>query len=190
VTRLERFTIALSPSVQILLSRTAALAWRLIFRFVLQGIEVQNLLIDTMHGRQRYYIVDSFGATSLIHLRRRKRRASHNCFVDVTTIFVENVGSVDFNITDFDFTFQDVTTDLLVGSEANLTLAPGTDYKTTETRSIERCANTMYCAEMLVNGTSKDTGAICDDIEELKFDITEARYSPRKLPVRHRVAPQ
>jgi hypothetical protein len=41
------------------------------------------------------------------------------------TIFVENVGSVDFNITDFDFTFQDVTTDLLVGvSEANLTLAP------------------------------------------------------------------
>jgi hypothetical protein len=43
-------------------------------------------------------------------------RAKPHCFVDVTyDLFVENVGSVDFNITDFDFTFQDVTTDLLVG---------------------------------------------------------------------------
>jgi hypothetical protein len=104
------------------------------------------------------------------------------------TIFVENVGSVDFNITDFDFTFQDVTTDLLVGvSEANLTLAL---VRTTRPlrRSIERCANTMYCAEMLVNGTSKDTGAICDDVEELKFDITAAQHS-HPVPARHPVDP-
>jgi hypothetical protein len=33
---------------------------------------------------------------------------------------------------------------------------------------------------MLVNGTSKDTGAICDDIEELKFDITTSSPFPRK----------
>jgi hypothetical protein len=115
--------------------------------------------------RQRYYSILSRFDFMVIHLRRKKRRASHNCFVDVTTIFVENVGSVDFNITDFDFTFQDVTTDLLVGIEANLTLAL---VRTTRPlrRSIERCANTMYCAEMLVNGTSKDTGAISAHFEE------------------------
>jgi hypothetical protein len=31
---------------------------------------------------------------------------------------------------------------------------------------------------MLVNGTSKDTGAICDDIEELKLDITTSLAIP------------
>jgi hypothetical protein len=46
----------------------------------------------------------------------------------------------------------------------------------------------MYCAEK--NGTSKDTGAICDDIEELKFDITYQLAIPHGSPARHRVASQ
>jgi hypothetical protein len=40
-------------------------------------------------------------------------RASLTVLLMSPDLFVENVGSADFNITDFDFTFQDVTTNLL-----------------------------------------------------------------------------
>jgi hypothetical protein len=60
--------------------------------------------------------LDSFGAVDFIgYTCDGENEELTTVLLMSLTIFVENVGSVDFNITDFDFTFQDVTTDLLVG---------------------------------------------------------------------------
>ena len=100
---------------------------------VLQEMEIDATCTDV----NDITLLDSFGALDFVgYTCNGAGEEPHNCFADVTyDLFVQNSGSVDFNITDFDFTFQDVTTDLLVGvPEASLTLAPGTAYKTTETR--------------------------------------------------------
>jgi hypothetical protein len=150
------------------------------------GVLLQDSMIDaTCKPINDITLLDPFGAVDFIgYTCDGVGEEPHNCFVDVTyELCVSNVGGVDFNITQLDFTYQDVTTDLLAGiAENDLILVPDTKYTRTETKTIERCANTMYCAEMEANGASEDTGAICEDKEVLKFDVTTNSPFPTTSP--------
>jgi hypothetical protein len=86
----------------------------------------QDLLINaTCADVNNITLLDSFGALDFIgYIGNSACEEPLNCYADVTyDLFVENIGN-DFNLTDFDFKFQDATTDLLIGvPEASFILA-------------------------------------------------------------------
>ena len=132
--------------------------------FSSDGTELQQVVIDTS-GSVDLQLGDKFGALQL-----------ESCD-DLTckellcySIAIANVGDVPMDVTVIDFTLNDITASILDLLEGNPTIPVDATVTVEEKIVVDICQGQEYCASVNVEA-SPPNGEICQDDDELKFDV-------------------
>jgi hypothetical protein len=104
----------------------------------------------------------------------------HNCYIDIEyNITTSNVGTVDQNVTGWDFTLNG---DARTNGMPLPVLLPKEGFSLFEAAEIELCTNTQYVAVANVSAIGAADGQVCEDTTGLTFDIFTGTPFPTPSP--------
>jgi len=145
---------------------------------------VQSNTIDTSCDGRGLFLLNSYGALEFQGYSCDQNDV-HNCFVDVLyNVTTCNIGDIDMTLNELLFDINGTLTDfLLTLTPEELLLVPAECLTNiTQGLVVERCGDREYCASARVNASSEVSGPICEDMDELKFDLIQGSVQPTPSP--------